>query len=105
MSDPTDDMTFIEMGVHFGYPECCIRARVMFAIRVQHGDRTAIAESQRDIAAKANLPWFGTGFVPCAACEAVIGDSPDRFKEFVAVVITPNRACPHPFPTDYRGKP
>lgn len=71
----------IGLGLHFGYPGCCVRDFV---------DR-----SDRPPAGQDRGPWIGTGYIPCAAHALTAAADWDGF---VRDVITPARACKQPFP-------
>lgn len=69
------------MGIHLGYPVCCVRE---FCDHIKHDRMPGRIAGDG--------PWSGTGFIPCAAHRAQIlaGVS-------VESLIT-NRRSRHPFP-------
>lgn len=78
---PIRQLLLATMGIHFGFPECCIKE---FTADYCETTKRLYPEG----------PWVGTGFIPCACCAAAALD----FPTFVAERITPNRLCSTPFP-------
>jgi len=76
---------WVEQGMHYGYPACCI---VAFVDRCRRRSTPAWVLC-------VDHPWDGTGFVPCADCRPIAAAD---FSKFVAENIAPMRSHPHPFP-------
>ena len=71
---------FRALGAALGYPPCCVEDFVNRTMRREPcPERT----------------FHGTGFVPCAECDAEARKDPDRF---VAEKIAPSRSIVAPFP-------
>lgn len=70
----------VSIGVYFGYPQCCVDAFLT--------DECAI----HAVARPEDLPFCGTGFIPCRTCYET--KTPEQLLQEIASA----RQCPVPFP-------
>lgn len=81
--DQIKDLSWEELGRHFGYPECCIDWFVNVRIRNVYRGFTQQQESVHGY----------NGFIPCPACAEKVT------KDTIHTLIK-NRVCETPYPND-----
>ena len=84
-------MNFIDMGLHYGYPTCCIEDFMVNAMVVQFssGARTTHTEEQNKVSKDTGY----TGFVPCQKHAKEILRGEIKLEDLIV-----NRQCKTPFP-------
>jgi hypothetical protein len=75
----------IENGEYYGYPACCVAEFCKLGLK---------SDAKRKVHRR-GVPWWDTGFLPCASCRPF---AMRNFARFVAERIAPNRKHDRPFP-------
>lgn len=73
------------LGLHFGYPECCIDYFLLRMSKILKGEKIPFPKG----------PWCKFAFLPCSTHMEIIKNS--SFKEFTETIIIKNRTCDTPF--------
>ena len=81
-------LTTYKLGIHYGYPKCCIRYFMRHSTRSQRKEREG--KMWEEVAR-------GSGFIPCPKCAKQTCISGVSAKRYIENLVNKNRKCEKPY--------